>query len=205
MSDNRDRFKWSVGDPFPASVPAAAAVTVGGLLLQVGGFWYGFQVTTGWPPNPGLGRGLVVLGLLGSIGMLWLGVRLWRLGWLRLVAVVVPLLVGGLVGYFVATRLPNNLGGGLIFGELGLYYRLVIGALGGSALIFWFVAADFHSNGNGWWTSFVGIPLFLLTGAHVSLLVGLWVQADELAVLSREATRVVKHGIRWLPEVLLAV
>lgn len=170
--------------PYWPSTPSVQAVLGGlvavvGVLSQVAAFWYGFHAATAEPPVPSRGQSLAIVGLIAT-GFVLVVIADWvRRDWLSPGRVVLFLGLGASVGGLIALDLPGEVGG--MLGKLLLYKGVVLhygGLIAVGLPVAGLVARAF---GKTWWRLAMATPVLLLTGAHALPLVGLYVQAEELA------------------------
>lgn len=163
----------------PVRPLAYAIVALLAVAAQIAAFLYGFWELTGAEPTLADARLLASAGLVGCLIVLVLTVHLVREGTLALEAAVLFGGVGLISGLMFAFELPHMPGG--MFGDLFLYGGLVLQYGAGAGVVCAIGALLARAKGKTWWPSLLAAPIWLETGAHASLLVGMLFQAEAVA------------------------
>jgi hypothetical protein len=147
--------------------------------VQIATFLYGFWELTGNRPTPFDAQLLASVGLTGCLVVLVVSLRLISEGLLDVEAAVAFLGFGLVVGLLLAARLPDMPGG--MFGDLFLYGGIVITYGVGATAFLVLAAVIARAFDRRWWLSLLAAPVWLETGVHISLLLGLLFQAEAVA------------------------
>lgn len=167
---------WTGSLPLPAVGTGSLAIAA--VLAQIAAFWTGFNAAMAQDTSDA--RALAVSGLAASAVVGLLVVEWVRREWLVPWRVLAVLGLGALPGAVNAWYLPSETGG-FIGGKLFMYQAFIL-YHGGLVCLGLLVGAFFgRVLKKEWWQLATAAPVLLMTGAHAVLLVGLFLQAPEIA------------------------
>lgn len=162
----------------PKVVLAAVVVTIG-VVAQMAAFWYGFGAAAGEPPDVSRAKLLAGGGLLAAFVVILLLAEALRHDWLSQGAVTLFLGLGAIAGAIVAWNLPSETGG--LLGYLFLYKGLILSYGGPVCVVLPIAGVIGRAFERAWWRLAMAAPVLMMTGAHAVLLMGLYLQAPEIA------------------------
>lgn len=182
MSEATGELDESALKPAPATL---AVLATGG---QIACFWFGFELATGRPPQAGSARLLALLGLAAVAIVSTIALRHIRRSWIRPGPVLIIAGVGLLLGAAEALYLPEEIANPNIldFGDLWVYRGFLLYPGAGASLLAALVAFLLKAEGKPAWRYVAASPVLLGTGLHLSLLVGLIVQAEALGEVATQ-------------------